>query len=89
MLIFTRVLKIAKLHHVCPSLSVRCIEQLGSQWRDFREIWCLGIFRSAVEKIQVSLKSDKNKDTLHDDSIYNFDHISLNSSQNEKYFRQT
>jgi len=30
------------------------MEQLGSHWRDFHEIWCLGIFRKSVEKIQVS-----------------------------------
>jgi hypothetical protein len=40
-------------------LSVR-IEQLGSQWKDFREIWHLGIFRNLSTKTQVSLKFDKN-----------------------------
>ena len=33
------------------------MEQLDSHWTDFHEIWYLKIFR----KIQVSLKSDKNK----------------------------
>jgi hypothetical protein len=37
------------------------MEQLGSHWTDFHEIWYLSIFRNSVEKIQVSLKSDKNK----------------------------
>jgi hypothetical protein len=41
-------------------LSVR-MEQLGSHWTDFHEIWYLWIFRKSVEKIQDSLKSDKNK----------------------------
>jgi hypothetical protein len=41
-------------------VSVRCTEQLGSQWRDFREIWCLIICRSPVENTPVLLKSDKN-----------------------------
>jgi len=41
-------------------LSVR-MEQLGSQWTDFHEISYLKIFRKTVQKIQVSLKSDKNK----------------------------
>jgi len=40
--------------------SVR-IEQLDSHWTDFYDIWYLRIFRKSVEKIQVSLKSDKNK----------------------------
>jgi len=46
---------------VCPSvrLSVR-IEQLSSHWTNFHEIWYLSIFRISVEKIQVSLKCDKN-----------------------------
>jgi hypothetical protein len=42
---------------VCPSVSV---EQLGSHWTDFHEILNLIIFRKSVEKIQVSLKSEKN-----------------------------
>jgi hypothetical protein len=40
--------------------SVR-MEQLGSHWTDFQEILYLSIFRKPVEKIQVSLKSYKNK----------------------------
>jgi hypothetical protein len=35
---------------------------------DFHEIWYLrNCFRKSVEKIQVSLKSDKNNGTLHED----------------------
>jgi len=34
------------------------MEQLGSHWTDFNEIIYFGIFRTFVEKIQVSLKSD-------------------------------
>jgi hypothetical protein len=37
------------------------MEKLGSHWTDFREIWYLRIFRRPVEKIQFSLKSNKNK----------------------------
>jgi len=29
------------------------MEQLGSHWTDFHEIWCLRIFRKCAEKIQV------------------------------------
>jgi len=43
---------------VCPSVRM---EQIGSYWMDFHEILYLRIFRKSVEKIQVSLKSDKNK----------------------------
>ena len=41
--------------------SVR-MEQLGSHWTDFPEIWYLRIFRKTLQKIQVSLKSDKNNE---------------------------
>jgi hypothetical protein len=34
--------------------------QLGCHRKDFHEIWYVNIFRKAVEKIQVSLKYDKN-----------------------------
>jgi hypothetical protein len=40
------------------------MERLGSYWTDFYEIWHLNIFRKSVEKIQVSLKSDKNNECL-------------------------
>ena len=45
----------------------------------------LAIFRKSVEKIQVSLKSDRKTDTLHvDRHMYIYDHIPLISSYNEK-----
>jgi hypothetical protein len=37
-------------------LSVR-MEQLGSHWTDYNQIWFLWIFRKSVPKIQVSLKT--------------------------------
>jgi len=40
--------------------SVR-MEQLGSYWTDFYEIWYLNIFRIYVDKIKVLLKCDKSK----------------------------
>ena len=47
---------------VCSSVRPSvCMEQLGFHWTDFHEIWYLRIFRKSVEKILVSLKSDKNK----------------------------
>ena len=48
------------------SLSVG-MEQLGSDWKDFDEILYFSIFRKSVEKIQVSLNSDKNNGTLQAD----------------------
>ena len=65
---FTRHRKIGKknyqLCHVCSSVLMK---QLFSQWTYFHEIWYLKIFfEKSVEEIQVSLKSDKNKGTLHE-----------------------
>jgi len=39
------------------------MEQLGSHRADFHEIWYTSTFRKSVEKVQVSLKSDKNNET--------------------------
>ena len=45
----------------CPSaLPSVCMEQLGSHWTDFDEILYFRFFQKSVDKIQVSLKSDKN-----------------------------
>ena len=43
---------------VCPSV---IMEHLGYHVKEFHEIVYLIIFRKSVEKIQFSLKSDKNK----------------------------
>ena len=45
--------------------SVR-IKQLSSHWTDFHVIWYLIIFLKSVEKIHVSLKSDKKTGILHE-----------------------
>jgi hypothetical protein len=64
-LLFVRVRKIAKSDFLAsPCLSVR-MEQLGSHWTDFHEILHSSIFRKSVEKIRVSLQSDKKKRLLH------------------------
>jgi len=56
-----RVRKIAKrdyqLCHVCSSVH---IEQLLSHWTNFHQIWYLSTFIKYLEKIEVSLKTDKN-----------------------------
>jgi len=36
------------------------MEQVGSNWTDFHEVWHFWIFREYIMKVQVSLKSDKN-----------------------------
>ena len=42
------------------------MEQFGSYWTDFHEIWCRYLSKS-LENIQVSLESKKNKGILHED----------------------
>jgi len=48
----------------------------------------LNVFRKSVEKIHVSLKSDKNNVRFTWRPIYILDHISFSCSYNEKCFRQ-
>ena len=83
--VFDFTLPLFVIRHDCPSVRM---EQLGSQWTDFHEIWNLSIFRNSVDKIEVLPKSDKNNAYFTWRPMYIFDHISLNSSQNEKCFRQ-
>ena len=45
---------------VRPSVRI----ELGSHWTDFHEILYLGIFPKSVDKIQVSLKSNKNNGNI-------------------------
>ena len=84
--VFMCVSKIAKSDYLpssYPSVrrSVR-VEQLGFHRTALNETWYLSFSRNAVEKIKVSLKSDENNGCFH---IYD---MSLNSFQNEKWFRQ-
>jgi hypothetical protein len=53
------------------------MEQLGSSWKDFCEMLYLNVFRKYVEKIQVSLKSDKNNEYFTWSQMHIYD-ISLN-----------
>jgi len=57
---------------VCPPI---CMQQLGSQWMDYHEIWYMSIFRKSGLKIQVKLKSNFTRRPA-----YIFHQISLNSS---------
>ena len=56
------------------------MKQQGCQWTDIHEINYLSIFRKHVEKIQVSLQSDKNNGHFTSRPIYIFDNISPSSS---------
>jgi len=49
--------------------------------------WYFSNFRESVEKIQVSLKSDKNNGYCTRILVYIFNNITLNSFWNEKMFR--
>ena len=51
--------------------------------------WNLMVFRKSVEKIQLSLKSEKNNGYFTGRTMYMYDNISLNSCYNEKCFRQS
>jgi hypothetical protein len=62
---------------VCPSVGM---EKFGFHWAHFGEVWYLIIFRKSVEKIRVSLKSDKYNGYFKLKPIYIFYHISLSSS---------
>ena len=57
---------------VCP------YEQIGSHLTDSHEILHLGILRKSIQKIQDSLKYDKNNGYLTQIPIYSYDNISLN-----------
>jgi len=63
-------------------------EQLGSLSTDFHEIWSLSIFQKPVEKIQVSLKSEKNNVYFTWRPMYIYA-ISADSSYNAICFTQT
>jgi hypothetical protein len=69
---------------VCPFVR---IEQLCPITDGFSSIWYLRIFRKSDEKIQVWLKSDKNKTYFTWRPVYIYI-TSLNYSYNKKCFKQ-
>jgi hypothetical protein len=79
------VRKIAKMDYSIRRIrqSVR-VERLGSHLTEFDKTWP---FTKSVDKIQVSLKSDKNNVYFTWRRCHIYDNISFNSSLNEKYFR--
>jgi len=60
------------------------MEQLGSHWKDFREIWYQH-FSKTCREISSSSKSDKNKGYRARRLIYIYENISLHSFWNEKF----
>jgi hypothetical protein len=56
------------------------MESLGSNLKNFYEIWYMSIFLKSAEKIQGSLKSDKNNKYFTWRPIYIYNHISHISS---------
>ena len=67
---------------VCPNETARL-----SQWMKFYDIRRLMIFRKSVEKIQVSLQSDKNNGHFIQRHVYIYD-TSLTASLNKTFLRQ-
>jgi hypothetical protein len=57
---FRKFVKKLLLSSSCLSFRSVRMKELGSYSKEFREIWYLSIFRTTVEKIQVSLKTDKD-----------------------------
>jgi hypothetical protein len=83
--VIRRVREIAKKPVLASlRLSIRT-ERLSSHWRIFMKSF-MSIFQKSVEKIQVSLQSDKNNGYFTRRPIYIVDHISLSSCLNEKWF---
>jgi len=66
--------------YVCLSVRPSILVKLGCHWADFHEIWYLSTFQSSVEKIQLSSKSDRNKERFTWRSIHTFYRISLRPS---------
>ena len=80
---------IAKCEERQLASSLLCVrmEQLGFHWMDFYEIRRLRIFQKSVEKIKVSLQSDKNNWHFIQRRIYIYD-ISLTASLNKICLKQ-
>jgi len=84
--------KIAKSEYyvrLSVSLSVRPssrMEQLRSQLTDFHEIWYLNIFRKPIEKIKISLTSEKNNGYFSWRSVHIYE-LMLNSCKEREMFQ--
>ena len=65
------------LRRVCLSFRM---EQLGSYWTDFHEIWYLNFFSKIGPGNLSIVKSDKNNGHFTWRPVYIYDNISLSSS---------
>jgi len=63
----------------CLSVHLSVMEQLGSLLTGFYEIWYWRSIRKNIQKIQVSLKYDKNSGYCKWRPVHIFDNISLSS----------
>ena len=80
MSIFRGVSKISKKWLSAASCLPACLSAWNNSAATGPMFMKFGIFQKSVEKIQVSLKSDKNNRYFTWRPIYIFDHISLSSS---------
>jgi hypothetical protein len=64
------------------------MEQLGSHWTDFHEIWYLSIFRNSVGKIQLDYNLTRIKVILYEDSCTFLIISRSNLLKIKKHFRQ-
>ena len=60
---------------VCQFVRPVSMEQFGSHWMDIHEILYLSVSRNSFEKIQVSLKLDKNNGYFTWRPMITFDRI--------------
>jgi hypothetical protein len=88
--VFRLFRKIAKsgcyFRHACPSVCFQGTFRLSLG--EFSWNWYLRNCRKSVEKMHVSLKSDKNDGYFTRRPMYIYDSPSMNSSQSDKYFGQ-
>jgi hypothetical protein len=56
------------------------MEQIGSHWTDFHEIWYMSIFRKSAEEIKDLAKYDDNNEYFTWRPTHIYDHSSLSSS---------
>ena len=85
---FEKLRKTTTIFVVCLSVRPSAWNNSSTTGRIFMkfDIWLF--FESLFENFQRSLKSEKNDRYFTWKSVYFYDIISLNSSCNEKYFRQ-
>ena len=73
--------------HVCLSVRQFAWNKSAPTGRIFTKFHISEFFLKSVEKIQASLKSEKNSGYVTWGSVYSYDNVSVLSYQNEKCFR--